>query len=73
LTVFAQLGVTSSGVGTDGSDTHSPNNQGIHVEPYAQWIGTYKSPQLNHITKLEFVDWPATSNQVPEPPGRPAG
>ena len=75
LTTFSQLGVVPSAGGVNGSSTHSPNHMGSHVETNAQWIGTYTSGQLNHMTKIELIDWPATigvdnlqiTNNVPEP------
>lgn len=54
---------------------HSPNSGSSNNEQAPQYLGQSGNIALNGVTKLEFVDWPATigvdnlkvSNQVPEP------
>src|SRR5579859_1035840 len=54
---------------------HSPNSGSLNNEHAPQFLGQSGYIPLNGVTKLEFVDWPATigvdnlkiNNQVPEP------
>ncbi len=71
VTTWTQLGVTPGT--TNGNTNNSPLSQN---EASKQYIGTWTSPNsLTNITKLEFIDWPATigvdnlkvTSQVPEP------
>jgi len=67
------LGVQPGNPGA--SYLHSPNSGSVNNEKAPQYLGTSIYVPLNGVTKLEFVDWPATigvdnlktTNQVPEP------
>jgi len=54
---FTQYGVLPSSL-LNGSSLHSPNS-GSSTEGSAQYIGTW-SGNVSNVTRLDFVDWPAT-------------